>query len=74
MADQVQSQHMIVDFVSILIKATKCVDLIVPAVSHGGIDKAGWTLAQGPGDFGTIAVHGGSILHGRVRHDVGIVR
>lgn len=70
--DQVEPQDMVVDFVGILVETTKCVDLIVPTVRDGGVDQARRPLTKSAGNLGPVSVHNSS-LHGRARHDVGVV-
>lgn len=74
MADEVEPQHMIVNLVGILIEAAKGVDLVVPAIRHRCVDQTGGSLAQGAGNLGPVAIHHGAALHGRVGHNVGVVR
>ena len=45
---EVQPQHVIVDFVRELVEPSKGVDLVVAAIGHGGIDKAGGLLSRRP--------------------------
>ena len=71
MADQVQPQHMIVDLVGILVETAKSVDLVVPAVGDGSVDKTGRTLSESPCDFGTVAIT--TVLERRIGHDIGVV-
>lgn len=73
MARQVQSQDMIVYFVSVLVKATESIDLVVPAIGHGCIDEARRPLSQRACDFGAVPINQGAGLERRVWHDVGIV-
>lgn len=64
---------MVVYFISILVEAAKRIDLIVSAIGHRGIDQASGSLAEGAGDFGSVSVHHGPVLHGRIRHNEGII-
>lgn len=71
MADQVQPQDMVVDFVGVLVETAESVDLVVSAVGDGCIDETGRTLSQSPCDFGTVPIT--AVLEGRIWHDVGVV-
>lgn len=72
MADDIKPKNVVVDFVSVLVEPTKGVDLVVPTVRHGGIDKTCRTLAQSASHFGPVTVRRG-LLHWRTGHDVGVV-
>lgn len=63
---------MIVDFVGVLVETTESVDLVVATVRDRGVDQARWPLTKCAGNLGSVAVHTSS-LHGRARHDVGVV-
>ena len=64
MGDEVQLQDMVVYFVGILVKATKRIDLVVSTIGNRCIDKTSGSLTQSAGDFGSVAVHHGPVLHG----------
>src|SRR4051794_37360578 len=72
--DHVKLQHMVVDLVRVLIESTECVNLIIPAICHRGIDQAGRPLTQSSGDLWTIPIHAESSLDRRIRHQKGIIR
>lgn len=61
---------MVVHLVRVLVEATECVDLVVPAVGHRSIDQTRRALAEGPGHLRAIAVHGCAALEGCTGHDV----
>lgn len=73
MTDQIQLEDMVVDLVSVLIEASESVDMIVATICDRGVDKASWSLTQGPCYPWTIAIEGTSTLDRRVGHDVGVV-
>ena len=47
MADHIESEDMVVDFVGVLVKATKGIDLVVSTIRDRGINKARGSLSQG---------------------------
>lgn len=72
MLDQIESEDVIVDLISVLIEAAKGIHLVVSTVGDGGVDQTRGSLAQRAGDLRPVAVHS-SFLHRRTWHDVGVI-
>lgn len=73
MADHVQFQDMVVDFVRIGIESTKRIYVIPTTVGHCRIHQASRSLAQGPNDLGSVIVLCGR-FDWRIRHEKSIGR
>lgn len=52
---QVETQHVVVDFVGKLVKPSKGIYLVIAAVGHGCVDQTGRTLADGAGNLGPVS-------------------
>jgi hypothetical protein len=53
---------MVIDFIGVLVKPSKGIDLIVAAISNRGVDEASRSLAESPCDPRPIPVHHSPIL------------
>ena len=73
MADHVQLQDMIVDFIRVLVKSAKSIDLIVAAIRDRGVYQTGRSLAQSSGNLWSVTIHAQSALDGGIWHKKGIV-
>ena len=74
MADQVESEDVIIHLVSVLIKTAKGIDLIVATVRDRGVDQACGAIAKCTSDSRAISICHDSVLQRRVGHDVSVVR
>ena len=73
MTDKIQLEHVVVDFVGVLIKAAESVNVVIAAVRDGGIDQARRPLTHRPCDLWAIPVGGWPRLGWGIWHDVGVV-
>lgn len=73
MAGQVQFEHVVINFVSILVEAAKSVNVVVAAICYGSVDQTSWTLAHGPRDLWPIAILPQPRIDRGIGHDVGVV-
>ena len=56
MADEIESQDMIVDFVCVLIETAKCIDLVIAAIGYRRVDEARGSLSQGSRDLRAVPI------------------
>lgn len=56
MRREIKPQHVVVDFVGVLVEAAKGVDLAVPAVRDGGIDEARRSGPHGTSNLRPVAI------------------
>jgi hypothetical protein len=64
---------MIVNFIRVLVKPAKSIDLIVSAVCDRGVYQTRRSLAQSPGNFWSVAIHVQSALDRGIWHEKGVV-
>lgn len=69
MTRKIQFEDMVVDFVSVLVKASEGVDPVVTTISDRGIDKTCRPLAEGSCDFRSVAIHHSPVLQRRIWHN-----
>ena len=72
-ADEVESQHMVVHLIGKVVETTKDIDLITATIRYGSIHQTGRLLAESADNPWPITVGHGTVLCGRVRQDVGVV-
>ena len=71
---KVETQHVVVNLISVLIEATKCVDLIVTNIGNRGTDKTCWPLTNGTDYAWLIAVVFAQLRFARRgRHEIGVI-
>ena len=76
---QVQLEDMVIDLVGVLVEASESINVVVPDIGDGRIDKTGRPLTNGGHDLGHIGImvatagRVGACGAGRGGHNIGVV-